>query len=41
LELYYALDRGLTAKLARRAVEHSDEAIQEAGRDFLSKLGME
>jgi len=41
LELYYALDRGLTDKLARRALEHSDEAIQEAGRDFLYKLEKE
>lgn len=38
LELYYALDRSLTKKLARRAIGHPNQAIQEAGKDFLSKV---
>jgi hypothetical protein len=38
LELYYILDRGLTLKLAWRASKHPNEEIQEAGKDFLSKL---
>lgn len=38
LELYYALDRDLTAKLAQRAFDHPDEAIRQLGRDFISKL---
>ncbi|HEY0069700.1 MAG TPA: hypothetical protein VGE04_07010 [Chloroflexia bacterium] len=37
LELYADLDVGLTAKLARKALEHADEEIREAGEDFLSK----
>lgn len=38
LELYYTLDPDLTAKLVKRALEHPDDAIQEAGKDFLSRL---
>lgn len=38
LELYYALDHRLTAKLARRALNHPIEEIQEAGKEFISKL---
>jgi|SRR6185503_273169 hypothetical protein len=38
LELFCNLDRDLAAKLARRALEHSDKEIQDAGRDYLSAL---
>ena len=41
LELYYALDRDLTRRLARRAAARADEDIREAGEDFLEKLGAE
>jgi len=40
LELYHQLDRDLTLKLARRATAQADEDIQEAGADFLDKLGV-
>jgi hypothetical protein len=38
LELYYNLDRDLATKLARRALDHPDQAIQEAGKEYLSAL---
>jgi hypothetical protein len=38
LELYEQLNRDLTLKLARRAAEHSDPDIREAGEDFLQEL---
>jgi hypothetical protein len=36
LELYSLIDRDLTLKLARRAAEHADPDIKEAGEDFLA-----
>ncbi|MDY0042818.1 MAG: hypothetical protein RBS57_21105 [Desulforhabdus sp.] len=39
LELCAGIDRDLTLKLARRASEHSDYDIREAGEDFLEKYG--
>ena len=39
LDLYFAMDRSLTHKLARRAADHTDPDIKEAGQDFLEKLG--
>lgn len=38
LELYDLLDRDLTLKLARRAVEHQDPDIREAGQEYLEAL---
>ena len=38
LELYLELNQSLTYKLARRAAEHTDPDINEAGQDFLEKL---
>lgn len=38
LELYLELDHGLTLKLAKRAAEHLDPDIREAGEDFLGIL---
>ena len=38
LQLYLELDQSLTYKLARRAAEHSDPDIKEAGEDFLETL---
>lgn len=38
LELYSELDQSLAYKLARRAAEHTDPDIIEAGQDFLEKL---
>ena len=38
LELYAALDHGLALQLARRAADHGDEDIREAGEDFLVEL---
>lgn len=38
LQLYLELDQSLTYKLARRAAEHSDPDIKEAGDDFLEEL---
>jgi len=35
LELYAVLDEDLKRKLARRAAEHANEHIREAGEDFL------
>ena len=36
LELYVELDWELTQRLAKRALEHQDPDIREAGQDFLS-----
>jgi len=38
LELYVELDWSLTQQLARRATQHCDPDIQEAGEDFLTYL---
>ena len=38
LELYFKLDKDLTLKLARRASQHKDGGIKEAGEDFLELL---
>lgn len=38
LELYDLLDRDLTLTLARRAVEHRDPNIREAGQEYLQSL---
>jgi len=38
LELYIELDHNLTFRLAKRAVEQTDEDIREAGQDFLDRL---
>ena len=40
LELCIELDRDLTYRLARRAVEQTDEDIREAGKDFLDRLSL-
>lgn len=40
LELYMQLDRNLALKLARRAAEHSDPLIREAGEETLDELGV-
>lgn len=36
LELYSLIDRDLTLRLARRAAEHADPDIREAGEEFLA-----
>lgn len=38
LELYCELDKGLALKLARRAAQHLDYDIKEAGEDYLELL---
>ena len=38
LELYFEIDRGITGKLAERAVLSTDPDIRDAGQDFLEKL---
>ena len=38
LELYYELDKSLTLKLARRASQHKNSDIREAGEDFIELL---
>jgi hypothetical protein len=38
LELYIELDRGITEKLASRAVQSDDPDTREAGHDFLDRL---
>ena len=37
-EVFIRIDRGLADKLARRAAQHSDEDIKEAGQDLLERL---
>lgn len=37
LELYAVLDDDLTRRLARRAIEHRDSDIREAGADFIGE----
>lgn len=39
LELYATLSRDLALKLARRALAQNDIDIQEAGQDFVKRLG--
>jgi len=39
LELYEKIDGALTEQLARRAAANADPDIQEAGIDFLNRLG--
>jgi hypothetical protein len=38
LELYRSIDKTLVERLARRAIEHPDRDIQEAGEDFIEYL---
>jgi len=38
LELYVAMDDGITRRLAERASQHPDEHVREAGHDFLARL---
>jgi hypothetical protein len=38
LELFVKLDRDLTLRLARQALQHADEGVREAGEDFLHEL---
>lgn len=38
LELYFEIDPQLTENLAKRAINHSDEYIREAGQYFWGKL---
>lgn len=38
LELYRSIDRKLVERLAKRAIEHPDPDIQEAGEDFMEYL---
>jgi len=38
LELYLEIDRDLTIRLAKRATEHNDPDVKEAGEEFLNRL---
>lgn len=39
LELLFELDYELTRKYAQKAIDHPDEEVQEAGQDFLERMG--